>query len=161
MVGAWPVSWPVALPLTHCPNWPGTVGAQVSKLRPHQSEARLNRDPLVLLESTYTLHATWAHCTHTNCTLYTPHPHHPPRSPQQSPWVALFEPRNSGKADWQACRRDLRRACLLPTYWPRSHRHVYGTAFKREQCHDNVKTANSAWDTNLIKVNPVSSHCLR
>ena len=34
-------------------------------------------------------------------------------------------------------------------------RHVYGTAARRELSYDNVKVSGNAWDTNLIKVNPV------
>ncbi|KAI9139726.1 hypothetical protein BKA69DRAFT_1083913 [Paraphysoderma sedebokerense] len=34
------------------------------------------------------------------------------------------------------------------------YRHVFGTPFKREVCYDNVKVSSSAWDTNLVKVNP-------
>lgn len=37
-------------------------------------------------------------------------------------------------------------------------RHVYGTANKRELCYDNVRVSGNAWDTNLIKVNPVSDN---
>ena len=36
-----------------------------------------------------------------------------------------------------------------------SDRHVYGTAARRELSYDNVKVSSNAWDTNLIKVNPV------
>ncbi|RIA98658.1 hypothetical protein C1645_749469 [Glomus cerebriforme] len=34
-------------------------------------------------------------------------------------------------------------------------RHVFGTAAKYEHCFDNVKVSASAWDTNLVKVNPL------
>ncbi|KNE56236.1 hypothetical protein AMAG_02069 [Allomyces macrogynus ATCC 38327] len=34
------------------------------------------------------------------------------------------------------------------------YRHVFGTPAKRDQCYDNLKLSVSAWDTNLIKVNP-------
>ncbi|RHZ52440.1 hypothetical protein Glove_461g72 [Diversispora epigaea] len=33
-------------------------------------------------------------------------------------------------------------------------RHVFGTGAKHENCFDNVKVSSSAWDTNLVKVNP-------
>jgi hypothetical protein len=35
-------------------------------------------------------------------------------------------------------------------------RHVYGTPARREVSYDNVKVSGNAWDSNLIKVNPVS-----
>jgi len=34
-------------------------------------------------------------------------------------------------------------------------RHVYGTAAKRENCYDNIRVSNNAWDTNIVKVNPL------
>ncbi|KAF0392119.1 DUF1900-domain-containing protein [Gigaspora margarita] len=34
-------------------------------------------------------------------------------------------------------------------------RHVFGTAARYENCFDNVKVSTNAWDTNLVKVNPV------
>ncbi|KAI9184292.1 Coronin-like protein crn1 [Blastocladiella emersonii ATCC 22665] len=34
------------------------------------------------------------------------------------------------------------------------YRHVYGTPNKRDNCYDNVRVSSSAWDTNLVKVNP-------
>ncbi|RKO98967.1 hypothetical protein CXG81DRAFT_15211 [Caulochytrium protostelioides] len=34
-------------------------------------------------------------------------------------------------------------------------RHVYGTAAKRDQCYDNLKISRNAWDTNLVKANPL------
>ncbi|KAL1915477.1 uncharacterized protein VTP21DRAFT_6601 [Calcarisporiella thermophila] len=34
-------------------------------------------------------------------------------------------------------------------------RHVFGTPAKREACYDNLKVSNNAWDTNLVKVNPL------
>ncbi|KAI8803586.1 hypothetical protein BJ742DRAFT_761245 [Cladochytrium replicatum] len=35
------------------------------------------------------------------------------------------------------------------------YRHVFGTPNKRDQCYDNIKVSRSAWDTNLVKVNPL------
>ncbi|KAI9357008.1 hypothetical protein DFJ73DRAFT_821808 [Zopfochytrium polystomum] len=35
------------------------------------------------------------------------------------------------------------------------YRHVFGTPNKKEQCYDNLKISRSAWDTNLVKVNPL------
>ncbi|KAJ3226026.1 Coronin-2B [Clydaea vesicula] len=37
------------------------------------------------------------------------------------------------------------------------YRHVYGTgtANKRDQCFDNLKVSKNAWDTNLVKANPL------
>ncbi|KNE55393.1 hypothetical protein AMAG_01289 [Allomyces macrogynus ATCC 38327] len=35
------------------------------------------------------------------------------------------------------------------------YRHVFGTPAKREVCYDNLKISSSAWDTNLVKVNPL------
>ncbi|KAJ3127958.1 Coronin-like protein crn1 [Nowakowskiella sp. JEL0407] len=35
------------------------------------------------------------------------------------------------------------------------YRHVYGTPNKRDQCFDNLKVSRSAWDTNLVKANPL------
>ncbi|KAJ1657091.1 Coronin-like protein crn1 [Dispira simplex] len=37
---------------------------------------------------------------------------------------------------------------------PSKYRHVFGTAAKRDGCYDNLRITNSAWDTNLVKVNP-------
>ncbi|KAJ1566279.1 Coronin-2B, partial [Cladochytrium tenue] len=34
-------------------------------------------------------------------------------------------------------------------------RHVFGTPNKKEQCYDNLKISRSAWDTNLVKANPL------
>jgi len=34
-------------------------------------------------------------------------------------------------------------------------RHVFGEAKKKEACYDNLKVSTNAWDSNLIKVNPV------
>ncbi|KAI9219942.1 hypothetical protein BC828DRAFT_406252 [Blastocladiella britannica] len=33
------------------------------------------------------------------------------------------------------------------------YRHVFGTPSKRDQCFDNVRVSQSAWDTNLVKAN--------
>ncbi|ODQ53644.1 coronin-6 [Saitoella complicata NRRL Y-17804] len=35
------------------------------------------------------------------------------------------------------------------------YRHIYGNSTKRELCYDNVKVTKNAWDSNLIKVNPL------
>lgn len=35
------------------------------------------------------------------------------------------------------------------------YRHVFGTAEKKERCFDNVKPSRNAWDSNLIKANPL------
>ncbi|KAJ3186604.1 Coronin-2B [Gaertneriomyces sp. JEL0708] len=35
------------------------------------------------------------------------------------------------------------------------YRHVYGNATKRDQCYDNLKVTRNAWDTNLVKANPL------
>jgi len=35
------------------------------------------------------------------------------------------------------------------------YRHVYGTPSKRDQCFDNLKVSRNAWDTNLVKANPL------
>jgi len=35
------------------------------------------------------------------------------------------------------------------------YRHVFGTAEKKEKCYDNIKASRNAWDTNLIKANPL------
>jgi len=35
------------------------------------------------------------------------------------------------------------------------YRHVFGTAEKKERCWDNVKPSRNAWDSNLIKANPI------
>ncbi|KAJ1909894.1 Coronin-like protein crn1 [Tieghemiomyces parasiticus] len=37
---------------------------------------------------------------------------------------------------------------------PSKYRHVFGTATKRDHCYDNLRITNSAWDTNLVAVNP-------
>ncbi|KAJ2767573.1 Coronin-like protein crn1, partial [Coemansia nantahalensis] len=33
-------------------------------------------------------------------------------------------------------------------------RHVYGSAYKREECFENLRVALSAWDTNYVTANP-------
>ncbi|ORZ30795.1 hypothetical protein BCR44DRAFT_126804 [Catenaria anguillulae PL171] len=38
---------------------------------------------------------------------------------------------------------------------PSKYRHVFGTPNKRDQCYDNLRVSSSAWDTNLVKVNPL------
>ncbi|KAI8982688.1 hypothetical protein BDB01DRAFT_836125 [Pilobolus umbonatus] len=38
---------------------------------------------------------------------------------------------------------------------PSKFRHVYGTCAKRDVCYDNVRVSTNAWDTNLIKANPL------
>lgn len=38
---------------------------------------------------------------------------------------------------------------------PSKYRHVFGTPSKREYCYENLKVSTSAWDTNLIKINPL------
>ncbi|KAK9469644.1 hypothetical protein V1512DRAFT_14611 [Lipomyces arxii] len=35
------------------------------------------------------------------------------------------------------------------------YRHVYGQPTKKELCYDNVRVTTNAWDSNLIKVNPL------
>lgn len=35
-------------------------------------------------------------------------------------------------------------------------RHVYGTPAKRDGCYDNLRISTNAWDTNVVKANPVS-----
>lgn len=35
------------------------------------------------------------------------------------------------------------------------HRHVYGSAAKKELCIDNIKLSNNAWDTNLVAASGV------
>ncbi|KAK9488663.1 hypothetical protein V1527DRAFT_457248 [Lipomyces starkeyi] len=35
------------------------------------------------------------------------------------------------------------------------YRHVYGQPTKKELCYENVRVSNNAWDSNLIKVNPL------
>ncbi|KAJ1982100.1 Coronin-like protein crn1 [Dimargaris verticillata] len=37
---------------------------------------------------------------------------------------------------------------------PSKFRHVFGTPTKRDHCYDSLRVTNSAWDTNLVKVNP-------
>ncbi|OMJ19440.1 Coronin-like protein crn1, partial [Smittium culicis] len=34
------------------------------------------------------------------------------------------------------------------------YRHVFGQAYKRDECYENLKITNSAWDSNIISVNP-------
>ncbi|KAM3583442.1 Coronin-like protein crn1 [Umbelopsis sp. WA50703] len=38
---------------------------------------------------------------------------------------------------------------------PSKYRHVYGTAAKRDQCYDNLRVTNNAWDSNIVKTNPL------
>lgn len=38
---------------------------------------------------------------------------------------------------------------------PSKYRHTYGQASKKEACYDNIKVSKSAWDTNLVAVNPL------
>lgn len=35
------------------------------------------------------------------------------------------------------------------------YRHVFGRSTKKEQCYDNLRISNNAWDTNLVKANPL------
>ncbi|KAI7871650.1 hypothetical protein BDF14DRAFT_1763182 [Spinellus fusiger] len=35
------------------------------------------------------------------------------------------------------------------------YRHVYGSVAKRDVCYDNLRVSANAWDTNMIKVNPL------
>ena len=35
------------------------------------------------------------------------------------------------------------------------YRHVYGTANKRDLCYEGVKASRTAWDNNVVKVNPL------
>lgn len=35
------------------------------------------------------------------------------------------------------------------------YRHVFGKPTRKEQCYDNLKITRNAWDTNLIKANPL------
>lgn len=39
---------------------------------------------------------------------------------------------------------------------PSKYRHVYGTCAKREASYDNLRVSANAWDTNMVKANPVS-----
>ncbi|KAI9249892.1 hypothetical protein BY458DRAFT_483050 [Sporodiniella umbellata] len=38
---------------------------------------------------------------------------------------------------------------------PSKYRHVYGTCAKRDFCYDNIRVSANAWDTNIIKANPL------
>ncbi|KAI8967039.1 hypothetical protein BDF20DRAFT_348639 [Mycotypha africana] len=38
---------------------------------------------------------------------------------------------------------------------PSKYRHVYGSLAKRENCYDNVHVSSNAWDTNMVKANPL------
>lgn len=42
---------------------------------------------------------------------------------------------------------------------PSKYRHVYGTCAKRDFCYDNIRVSANAWDTNMVKANPVSVYC--
>lgn len=33
-------------------------------------------------------------------------------------------------------------------------RHVFGQAFKREQCYDNIRITKNSWDSNFCAINP-------
>ncbi|KAL0083424.1 hypothetical protein F4703DRAFT_1738537 [Phycomyces blakesleeanus] len=35
------------------------------------------------------------------------------------------------------------------------YRHVYGSAAKRDGCYDNIRVSANAWDTNMVKLNPL------
>ncbi|KAJ1965460.1 Coronin-like protein crn1, partial [Dipsacomyces acuminosporus] len=37
---------------------------------------------------------------------------------------------------------------------PSKYRHVYGTAYKRDESYENLRISLSAWDTNFVSVNP-------
>jgi hypothetical protein len=39
---------------------------------------------------------------------------------------------------------------------PSKYRHVYGTCAKRDVSYDNLRVSTNAWDTNMVKANPVS-----
>jgi hypothetical protein len=41
------------------------------------------------------------------------------------------------------------------------YRHVYGTCAKRDFCYDNVRVSANAWDTNMVKANPVSTQNIK
>lgn len=34
-------------------------------------------------------------------------------------------------------------------------KHVYGTPYRRQDCYENLRITRNAWDTNLVKVNPL------
>ncbi|CAO3675737.1 unnamed protein product [Rhizopus stolonifer] len=38
---------------------------------------------------------------------------------------------------------------------PSKYRHVYGTCAKRDFSYDNIRVSANAWDTNMLKVNPL------
>lgn len=38
-------------------------------------------------------------------------------------------------------------------------RHVYGTSSKRDLCYENIRVSRNAWDTNVVKVNPLFVAC--
>lgn len=38
---------------------------------------------------------------------------------------------------------------------PSKYRHVYGTCAKRDFCYDNLRVSANAWDTNMVKANPL------
>lgn len=37
-------------------------------------------------------------------------------------------------------------------------RNVFGAGAKKDQCYDGVKASQSAWDSNIVKVNPVGAN---
>eukprot|EP00833_Pecoramyces_ruminatium_P013325 jgi/Orpsp1_1/1187357/evm.model.d7180000057109.1 len=38
---------------------------------------------------------------------------------------------------------------------PSKFRHVFGTPYRRPDCYENLRITRNAWDTNLVKVNPL------
>jgi coronin-1B/1C/6 len=38
---------------------------------------------------------------------------------------------------------------------PSKYRHVFGTPSKRDLCYDSIRVSRNAWDTNLVKANPL------
>jgi hypothetical protein len=44
---------------------------------------------------------------------------------------------------------------------PSKYRHVYGTCAKRDFSYDNLRVSANAWDTNMVKANPVSCFLFR
>ena len=53
-------------------------------------------------------------------------------------------------------RYDYTRFAFMVCHTDILHRHVYGSAAKKELSIDNLKLSNSAWDTNLVAASGVS-----
>ncbi|KAI8816914.1 uncharacterized protein EV422DRAFT_543554 [Fimicolochytrium jonesii] len=71
--------------------------------------------------------------------------------------LASLPPRRSDHSHYHPYVRSysFRRATMSRFVRASKYRHVFGNSTKRDQCFDNLKVSRSAWDTNLVKANPL------